>query len=374
MSAAKQQPWLKWYPADWRAHTKLKMCSLSARGLWVEMLGVMHEAEPYGHLLIDGTKPSLGDLAAIIGRPVKEVAAAYAELQHKGVFSLTDDGTPYSRKMVRDKAKADENRSNGHDGGNPNIPRGTVPKDQRARPFKRTDAPNKTMRVFQMHQGHCHWCATELLFEPDGGPSGFHVDHVVAICDGGTNDESNLVPACAGCNHDRARMDSVGRAQQADTTLTAWTTGVMVGMSSDSKAQMPEARTQTQTEKPEAKASVKKRGDDGTTRTDIADWEPTEADREYAIGQGRDPERVLADIRGWAANAKPRSKRLKSDPSQFWQGWCRRAADRGECGLGGQRQDRKSPSSLIASAREVIAQGEAEPGIRPPGLRPDEAA
>jgi 5-methylcytosine-specific restriction endonuclease McrA len=243
----KQQPWMKWYPADWRAHTKLKMCSLSARGLWIEMLGIMHESEPYGHLLIDGAVPNIRDLAAIIGRPEKEVIAAYAELQHRGVFSKTDSGVPFSRKMVRDRAKVIENTENGADGGNPNIPRGTVPKEARSRPFKRSDAPNKTLRIFEMHDGHCHWCATELLYRPDGGPAGFHVDHVLAICDGGTNAESNLVPACAQCNHDRARLDAVGRQQQADATVTAWNTGVMVGIASDSKAQIaryqnPESR------------------------------------------------------------------------------------------------------------------------------------
>ena len=59
---------------------------------------------------------------------------------------------------------------------------------------------------------------------------------------------------------------------------------------------------------------------------DLSAWEPTEEDRAYAREWGQDPDRVLTDIRGWCANA-PASKSRKKDPSAFWQGWCRRAAD-----------------------------------------------
>lgn len=37
-------PWLKFYPTDWRSDPALKMCSLAARGLWIEMIALMHEA------------------------------------------------------------------------------------------------------------------------------------------------------------------------------------------------------------------------------------------------------------------------------------------------------------------------------------------
>ena len=51
------KPWLKFYPADWRADPRLRMCSLAARGLWIELMSYMHEGEPYGHLTIDGVPP-----------------------------------------------------------------------------------------------------------------------------------------------------------------------------------------------------------------------------------------------------------------------------------------------------------------------------
>jgi hypothetical protein len=117
----RRQPWLKWYPADWRADPRLRMCSAAARGVWIDLLGYMHEAEPYGHLVIAGHKPTTQELAALIGLPVPVVAKALEELARREVFSVDSEGRIYSRRMVRDKEKADRDRENGKGGGNPKL-------------------------------------------------------------------------------------------------------------------------------------------------------------------------------------------------------------------------------------------------------------
>lgn len=103
------RPWLKWYPRDWRADPCLRMCSLAARGLWADLLGYMHEATPYGHLLIDGKAPDLAGIASLVGRPIKEVRKAFAELESNGVFSR-EGRAILSRRMVRDNERAEEGR------------------------------------------------------------------------------------------------------------------------------------------------------------------------------------------------------------------------------------------------------------------------
>jgi hypothetical protein len=45
---------MKFYPADWRADAMLRLCSIAARGLWAEMMCIMHDAERYGSLLVNG--------------------------------------------------------------------------------------------------------------------------------------------------------------------------------------------------------------------------------------------------------------------------------------------------------------------------------
>ena len=116
----KRQPWMKWYPADWR-DPRLRLCSLAARGLWADMLSYMHEGEPYGHLTIAGVRVETDDLAKLVGQPLGDVKRALAELEAKSVFSRTDSGAIYSRRMVRDKAKSDADKENGKGGGNPKL-------------------------------------------------------------------------------------------------------------------------------------------------------------------------------------------------------------------------------------------------------------
>lgn len=103
-------PWIKFYPADWRSDPKLRMCSLAARGLWMEMLALMHEASPYGHLLISGRAPTDAQLAVLAGAPSDQIPDLLGELDAAGVFSRTREGAIYSRRMVRDQKRAQEGR------------------------------------------------------------------------------------------------------------------------------------------------------------------------------------------------------------------------------------------------------------------------
>lgn len=117
----KKQPWFKFYPSDWRGDAKLRMCSIAARGLWAEMLCVMHEAEPYGHMLIEGKPVVNRQIAALAGISMAECGKLMCELESAGVYSRTEDKIIYSRRMVRDRQKADKDRENGKGGGNPKI-------------------------------------------------------------------------------------------------------------------------------------------------------------------------------------------------------------------------------------------------------------
>lgn len=115
----KRYPWFKFNPQDWRGDAKLRLCTIGARGLWVEMLCVMHEAVPYGHLIIGGRSVSTKQMASLAGISFSDCAKYVIELELADVFSRTDDKTIFSRRMVRDKAKAEEDRNNGKAGGNP---------------------------------------------------------------------------------------------------------------------------------------------------------------------------------------------------------------------------------------------------------------
>lgn len=85
------------------------------------MLALMHEAVPYGHLLISGISPTDAQLAVLAGAPSDQIPALLGELEAAGVFSRTRSGAIYSRRMTRDLKKAEKNRKNGKLGGNPSL-------------------------------------------------------------------------------------------------------------------------------------------------------------------------------------------------------------------------------------------------------------
>jgi len=225
--------WTKFYWSDWLSDPAVRASSLPARGLWIDMLCIAAAHDPIGYVAVAGRGLDETAIAQLTGGKESEVASLLGELERNGVFSRDRHGRIYSRRMVRDAKKAAISKKQGKEGGNPDIRRGVVPKAQRVRPYRRSDNPAKTQRIFAKGGGKCHWCKTTLDWSESGLlPNTFHVDHVVAVCDGGTNDESNLVSACASCNHARAR---IGWINPSDTNP-------------DTKPHIPEAIYQTPSE------------------------------------------------------------------------------------------------------------------------------
>lgn len=104
------QPWLKFYPRDWRGDQALRMVSLSARGLWIEMLCIMHEATPYGHLVIGAKPVEDAALARFVGSSVEEVHELLVELSAAGVFRRARGGVIFSKRMTDDFKRSQEGR------------------------------------------------------------------------------------------------------------------------------------------------------------------------------------------------------------------------------------------------------------------------
>lgn len=116
-----KRPAFQFYPGDWLRDTALRSCSVSARGLWIEMICLMHEGSPYGYLRV-GAKPiTPAKLAQMAGASTKEVNAWLAELEDAEVFSRDDDDCIYSRRMVKDEAVRNARASGGKAGAEHGI-------------------------------------------------------------------------------------------------------------------------------------------------------------------------------------------------------------------------------------------------------------
>lgn len=114
-------PWLKFYPSDWRSDPALRMCGLAARGLWMEMLAIMHEASPRGNLLINGNEVTPKILASLCGVSLEDVNCALSELENAGVFSRKKNGIIYSRRMEKEENISRKRMESGKKGGNPSL-------------------------------------------------------------------------------------------------------------------------------------------------------------------------------------------------------------------------------------------------------------
>ena len=110
-----RRPSFQFYPADWRNDAGLKLCSMGARGLWIEMICIMHASEPYGHLFAAGRPLDARDLAKLVGESEKDVKRWLDELVRNNVCSTGEEGI-FSRRMVRDEVIRDKRAAGGEAG------------------------------------------------------------------------------------------------------------------------------------------------------------------------------------------------------------------------------------------------------------------
>lgn len=116
-----KRPAFQFYPSDWRKDPSLSVCSLAARGLWIEMMCIAHESAEYGVLVVNGAPITGPQLARMAGDSPKVVTDLLAELEGAGVFSRRDDGAIYSRRMLKDEHIRNVRSAAGKLGGNPNF-------------------------------------------------------------------------------------------------------------------------------------------------------------------------------------------------------------------------------------------------------------
>lgn len=115
-------PAFQFYTGDWMKDPLLRCVSHCARGLWIDMLCLMHESDRRGFLQLPNGEPmSEVHIARMTGIPPEEVSRLLTELDSSGVYSRTERGTIYSRRMARDESKRVKCKEAGKLGGNPKL-------------------------------------------------------------------------------------------------------------------------------------------------------------------------------------------------------------------------------------------------------------
>lgn len=100
------RPWFKKFPRDWIGNAAVRRLSLPARGLLADLECLMHEARPYGHLLINGSKVSNDELARILGISPEVLRDLIPELIKAGILKMTRANVLTHPQMIAQDAAA----------------------------------------------------------------------------------------------------------------------------------------------------------------------------------------------------------------------------------------------------------------------------
>jgi hypothetical protein len=79
-----KRPSFQFYPGDWQSNTNLRRCAHVEKGIWIDVMCVMHDAQEYGVL-----RWSLKEIAQAVGCSVNALRA----IVEKGVLKGADKGS-----------------------------------------------------------------------------------------------------------------------------------------------------------------------------------------------------------------------------------------------------------------------------------------
>jgi len=93
------RPSFQFYPDDWLSESSLKLCSLEAKGLWIEMLMIMFNAGKRGALTVNGVQIRSKELAKLVGEKEETVSSLLKEMEAYNVFTKLDNDLIINRRM-----------------------------------------------------------------------------------------------------------------------------------------------------------------------------------------------------------------------------------------------------------------------------------
>jgi uncharacterized phage protein (TIGR02220 family) len=208
-----KRPSFQFYPADWTGNSNLRRCTHTEKGIWLDVLCLMHDCEEYGVL-----RWSLKEIAQAVGCSL----SALRGIADKGVLKGADkgstvspfvyvprsgrkDGDPvtliaeqmgplwYSSRMVRDEYVRNNAGAS---------TRFVARDDSDYRPPQKkgsgtTERAKLRAKVQEKTGGVCYHCNCQL-------GDVWEIDHLMPRSKGGRHTFANMVPSCVACNQDKS--------------------------------------------------------------------------------------------------------------------------------------------------------------------------
>lgn len=110
-------PHIQFYVGDWRKDLAIQSLSYYHRGIWFELLMLMHCSEQRGRLVLSGKPMTNAALARLLGLSEQESQLTVEILLSQGVASRDQNGSLICRRMVREEEVRNKRREAGSIGG-----------------------------------------------------------------------------------------------------------------------------------------------------------------------------------------------------------------------------------------------------------------
>lgn len=118
-------PAFQFYPGDWRKDPGIQALSFEERGIWVEILCLMHESSPRGKLLLSGKPYPIDRLARALCLSPEVMGKVISDLITLGVAGVCPEtGALICKRMIRDDEIIKKRAASGKLGGNPAFKKG----------------------------------------------------------------------------------------------------------------------------------------------------------------------------------------------------------------------------------------------------------
>jgi len=115
-----KMPALQFYPGDWRKDLAVRSLGYFDRGVWFEMLCLMHESEERGVLVLNGLPMDDEGIAHLLGMDIQTFNQTLSKLLSYGAARRREsDNAIFSKRMVQDEVLCQKRREAGKLGGNP---------------------------------------------------------------------------------------------------------------------------------------------------------------------------------------------------------------------------------------------------------------
>lgn len=119
--STKKLPAFQFYPSDWKSDMKVQSLEFHERGIWFEMLCLMHESEQRGKLVMNGKPMDRKMIARLIGTDLRTLNKSLDIIISTGVAYVDEEGVIFNRRMVKDEAIRLIRKEAGSQGGNPAL-------------------------------------------------------------------------------------------------------------------------------------------------------------------------------------------------------------------------------------------------------------